>query len=75
MLTAKCQYDDLLNCVLRSGRAQVALGEWEKARRDFVAAQKIQPSNIGIRMEIQKLDKKEKQFAQKERRQAAAMFA
>jgi len=58
-----------------SGRAQVALGDWEKAREDLVAAANIQPKNVGIQIEIKNLDKKVKQFEEKERRQAAAMFA
>lgn len=60
---------------LNSGRALIALGEWDKAREDLVSAAKIQPNNVGIRLEIQKLDKKKKQFQEKERKQAAAMFA
>ncbi|CAN8067478.1 unnamed protein product [Agarophyton chilense] len=57
------------------GRALVALGEWEKAREDLVSALKLQKNNMGIRTEIQKLDRKRKQFEEKEKRQAAAMFA
>lgn len=58
-----------------SGRAQVALGEWEKARSDLVAALKLQPNNMGIRMEITNLNKKQKSFENLEKKQAAAMFA
>lgn len=57
------------------GRALVALGEWELARDDLVKAAKLQPNNMGIRMEITKLDKKRKSFQNLERKQAAAMFA
>lgn len=53
----------------------MALGEWDKAREDLVQAAKIQPNNMGIRMEITKLDKKRKSFQNLERKQAAAMFA
>lgn len=61
--------------VIRRGRALIALGEWNRAREDLVAALKLQPNNMGIRMEIQKLDRKRKQFEEKEKKQAAAMFA
>lgn len=57
------------------GRALEALGEWDRAREDFTAAAKIQPNNVGIRMEIAKLDKKQKVHQTRERKQAAAMFA
>ncbi|KAI0563815.1 Peptidylprolyl isomerase [Gracilaria domingensis] len=57
------------------GRALVALGEWDKAREDLMAAYNLQRNNMGIRMEIQKLDRKRKQFEEKEKKQAAAMFA
>lgn len=58
-----------------SGRAQVALGEWDKARSDLVAALKLQPNNMGIRIEITQLNKKQKSFENLEKKQAAAMFA
>lgn len=57
------------------GRALVALAEWDKAREDLMAAAKLQPNNVGIRMEIAKLDKKRKVFENLEKKQAAAMFA
>lgn len=59
----------------RSGRARVALSEWDSAMADLQAAAKLQSNNVGIRMEIQKLERKMKQFEEKEKKQAAAMFA
>lgn len=53
----------------------MALADWEKAREDLLAAAKLQPNNVGIRMEIAKLDKKRKSFESLEKKQAAAMFA
>lgn len=57
------------------GRALIAIGDWDKAREDLVDALKLQRNNMGIRIEIQKLDRKRKQFEEKEKKQAAAMFA
>ena len=53
----------------------MVLGEWEKARSDLTAASKQQPTNVGIKMELAKLNKKMKSFENRERKQAAAMFA
>lgn len=53
----------------------MSLGEWGKAREDLVKALKLQPNNMGIRMEITNLNKKQKSFENLEKKQAAAMFA
>lgn len=60
-----------VNC---RGRAKVFLGEWDDARADLVAATKLS-DNPGIKSEIIKLDKKRKLHAEREKKQAAAMFA
>lgn len=56
------------------GRAKICLGEWESARADLVAALELW-DNPGIKNEILRLDRKRKQFAEREKKQAAAMFA
>eukprot|EP00172_Hildenbrandia_rubra_P000006 Plantae.Rhodophyta-Hildenbrandia_rubra.ctg10041.p2 GENE.Plantae.Rhodophyta-Hildenbrandia_rubra.ctg10041~~Plantae.Rhodophyta-Hildenbrandia_rubra.ctg10041.p2 ORF type:complete len:432 (-),score=123.60 Plantae.Rhodophyta-Hildenbrandia_rubra.ctg10041:2060-3355(-) len=56
------------------GRAQVQLGMWDEARQDLIAAAKLAPKNMGIRIELKKLDRKVEQHKSKEKRAAAAMF-
>eukprot|EP00171_Calliarthron_tuberculosum_P001651 IDg1651t1 len=57
------------------GRARVAQGKLEEARSDLIIAAKLKPQNMGIRTELDSVQKKLKQQEAKERKQAAAMFA
>lgn len=51
------------------------MGKWDEAREDFINAAKINPKNMGIRTELEKVEKKLRQHKAKERKQAEAMFA
>lgn len=55
-------------------RARGALGDWEEAKADLLAAAKLAPKNMGIRIELDKLNKKMKAHKANERKAAAAMF-
>jgi tetratricopeptide (TPR) repeat protein len=56
------------------GRARHALGDWDEAKADLYAAAKLAPKMFGIRIEIDKLNKKMQQHMVRERKVAAAMF-
>lgn len=56
------------------GRARHALGDWVEAKKDLLAAARISPKNMGIRIEFDKLNKKIKLDKERERKAAAAMF-
>jgi len=57
------------------GRARVSMGKLDEARSDFMLAAKMKPQNMGIRTELDSVDKKLKVQKAKERKQAEAMFA
>jgi hypothetical protein len=52
----------------------VAMGSWDEAKSDLLAAGKLSPKNMGIRIELDKLSKKMKAHKVQERKAAAAMF-
>jgi hypothetical protein len=50
------------------------MGSWEEAKSDLIAAGRIAPKAMGIRIELDKLNKKLKAHKSRERKAAAAMF-
>jgi tetratricopeptide (TPR) repeat protein len=57
------------------GRARIAMGSWEEAKEDLLAAAKIAPNQMGIRVALAEVNKKMKNHLARERKAAAAMFA
>lgn len=57
------------------GRARIAMGSWNEAKADLQSAAKLAPKNMGIRVELDKLNKKLKAHKAREKKAAAAMFS
>lgn len=51
------------------------MGKLVEARKDLLVAAKMKPQNMGIRTELDSVDKKLRLEKQKEKKQAEAMFA
>merc|ERR1719387_2631184 len=58
----------------RRGQGHKQIEDFEQARKDFVKAREIEPSDRGIEVELRQLDQLARKHRQKEKQQFAGMF-